>query len=83
MSNIILFYVPCPSLEVAKEIARPLVEKRFVACANIINNCTSIYEWEGKLEEASEVVLILKTVESFIWMLKERLAIVTLTTVLV
>ena len=64
MSDMILFYVPCPSLEVAKEIARPLVENRFVACANIINNCTSIYEWEGKVQEESEVVLILKTVKS-------------------
>jgi len=64
MSNVILFYVPCPSKQEAKIIARSLVEKRLVACANIIENCTSIYEWEGQLQEESEIILILKTVKS-------------------
>ena len=64
MSNVILFYVTCSSTEEAKLIARYLVEKRLVACANILDSCTSIYEWQGKLQEEAEVILIMKTVKS-------------------
>ena len=64
MSNMIMFYVPCPSLAEAKRIARALVEKRYIACANIFNNCTSIYEYDGRLFEENEVILIMKTMKS-------------------
>lgn len=56
-----LIYVPYPSLELAKKMAYSLVEGKFVACANIISPITSIYTWEGKVEEANEVVLIAKS----------------------
>ncbi|KAM5146448.1 protein CutA isoform 1-T1 [Mantella aurantiaca] len=64
-------YVTCPNDKVAKDIARGLVEKKLAACVNIIPQITSIYEWKGKIEEDSEVLLMIKTRSSKIPSLTE------------
>ena len=56
-------YMTVGSLEEAKRIGLILVEQNLAACVNIIENMTSIYKWEDKLEEGKEVVLIAKTVK--------------------
>jgi periplasmic divalent cation tolerance protein len=45
----------------AQEIAKALVERRLVACAQVIGPIHSYYWWQGKLEEAEEWLLQLKT----------------------
>lgn len=45
----------------AKLIAHELVKEKLVACANILNGVTSIFQWEGKIDEAKEVLMVLKT----------------------
>lgn len=47
--------------EIAYKIARKLVEEKLAACVNILENVSSIYRWKGKIEEASEILLIVKT----------------------
>ena len=59
--NIEIFYVPIGTLEEAKKIARQLLEKKLIACANIIPGVTSIYQWKGNIEEDSEFIVIFKT----------------------
>ncbi|XP_064593803.1 protein CutA-like, partial [Zonotrichia leucophrys gambelii] len=54
-------FVTCPNLSVATELARSLVQNRLAACVNIIPGVTSVYTWQGKLEEDSEVLLMIKT----------------------
>lgn len=54
-------FVTCPDTDVAKKIARGLVEKKIAACVNIIPRITSVYSWEGKVEEDAEVLLMIKT----------------------
>ena len=54
-------YVTAPSREDAERIAQALLEKRLIACANILDGATSLYWWEGKIERAAEAVLIAKT----------------------
>jgi periplasmic divalent cation tolerance protein len=49
------------SVEEAKTIARALVERRLAACVNIIPQVQSIYRWKGKVEEAQEWLLVIKT----------------------
>jgi periplasmic divalent cation tolerance protein len=49
------------SLEEGRRLARLLVERRVAACVNIIQNLTSIYRWQGAVEEAPEVLLLMKT----------------------
>lgn len=54
-------YITSPTQEVAKKIARGLIENNLAACVNIIPSITSIYKWEGKIEEDSELLLMVKT----------------------
>ena len=44
------------------DVGRALVEERLAGCIEILPGVTSIFIWEGKIEEASEAVLIAKTV---------------------
>ena len=46
----------------ATSIARDLVEKRLVACVNILPGVRSIFQWEGKVTEEYEYLLVAKTV---------------------
>ena len=61
MSDERFVYVTCESKAQAREIGQTLVGNRLAACANILPGMESIYWWEGKLESAKEVVLILKS----------------------
>ena len=49
------------SVEEGRRLARTLVERRLAACVNLIPNLLSIYRWQGVVEEASEVLLVMKT----------------------
>lgn len=49
------------SLGEGQRLARLLVEGRLAACVNLIPNLISIYRWQGGVEEASEVLLLIKT----------------------
>jgi len=61
MQNFVLAYITAKDKSQALSIGRALVEERLAACVNIIDNMTSIYRWEGEINEDSEVVLIAKT----------------------
>lgn len=56
-----IVYSTFPSVATAEAAARRLVEARLAACGNILPAMISIYEWQGHLERADEVVLLLKT----------------------
>jgi periplasmic divalent cation tolerance protein len=56
-----MIYVTASSKAEATTIARALVDEKLVACANVLGDATSIYRWQGKVEEAQEIVLIAKT----------------------
>ncbi len=45
----------------ARKLARALVERRLAACVNLIPNLHSIYRWHDAVEEAAEVLLVIKT----------------------
>jgi len=49
------------SQEEARKIARTLVERRLAACVNIMPQVESIYRWQGKVEDAHEWLLVIKT----------------------
>lgn len=63
MSSFIFVYVTHSSKDAAKKLAKYLIEKKLIACANIYDGVTCIYPWEGKIAEENEVVLIVKTTE--------------------
>ena len=54
--------VTCPSVALARRIARVVVEKRLAACVNVVlSPVESVYRWKGKVERAREYLLIMKT----------------------
>src|SRR3989344_5196878 len=55
-----MIYIPCPDSKSAAKIAKTLIERRLIACANIFP-ITSVCRWEGKISESGETVLIAKT----------------------
>jgi periplasmic divalent cation tolerance protein len=61
-----------PDVETAKQIARCLVNERLVACVNVVGNVTSIYRWQGAVEETNEVLLVMKTVQDRVAALMAR-----------
>jgi periplasmic divalent cation tolerance protein len=57
----LLIYTTFPSLDDAKQTGRFLVENRLAACVNILPQITSIYMWDGKLQEDGETAMLVKT----------------------
>ena len=51
----------CADREQAERIAHSLVEQGFAACVNILPGVHSIYRWQGAVESASEVLILIKT----------------------
>jgi periplasmic divalent cation tolerance protein len=49
--------------EEAEKIANALVEAEIAACVNIVGPMRSIYRWQGKIENAEEFLLLIKTWE--------------------
>lgn len=62
-----------PDAETARGIARALVEEGIVACVNLLPGATSIYRWEGQIEEANEVVGLIKVAEDRVEDLLQRI----------
>lgn len=60
-SPLSVFYIPCASQDEALSIAQKLLEEGAIACANLLPGVQSLYLWEGKLQNTSETVLIVKT----------------------
>ena len=62
-----------PNAEIARTIARTLVEERLVACANLLPCVESLYWWKGVIESSAEVLAIFKTTEEGYPRLEARL----------
>ncbi len=68
-----LVYMTVGSHEEAMKIAGVVVQERLAACANVFPGVVSIYEWNGKMQQDEETVVILKTHESRVNWLTDRL----------
>lgn len=60
MEHIVVF-ITAPDEDTAVNIAKVLVEEGLAACVNIVKDIRSIYKWQGKMEDESEVLMIAKT----------------------
>ncbi len=65
-------YITATDRDEATRIGRTLVEERLAACVNVIDGMTSIYRWEGAVQQETEAVLIAKTTEINVNKLIER-----------
>lgn len=59
--SVLLVFSTFPDETSARDAAGKLVEEGLAACVNILPGLTSVYRWQGKIEEAGEVLLMIKT----------------------
>jgi len=57
----LLILTNLPDVASAEKLARVLVERRAAACVNVLPACRSIYRWQGGVEVATEIPLLIKT----------------------
>ena len=58
----------------AERIGRAMIEEGLAACVNILAPCTSIYRWEGRVEQADEVPALFKTAQDSVEVLVSAIA---------
>ncbi len=73
MNECVIVLATFGSADEAREIAKTLVQEKLIACANIVPEVRSIYEWDGRLEDDAEAFAILKTTLEKVEVLTARL----------
>ena len=64
--------VTAPDAGTAETLVHTLVEEGVVACGNIVPGVVSIYRWQGQVERAGEVLVVLKTTAAAVPRLLEQ-----------
>ncbi len=60
MNYIVVFVTAKDKIE-ANKIAEKLIQEKLAACVNMVEGVTSVFWWDGKVDQASEVLLVIKT----------------------
>jgi periplasmic divalent cation tolerance protein len=63
IDNVLIVLTNCPDADVADRLARALVEGKLAACVNQLPAVSSTYRWQGAVERAVEVPLLIKTTQ--------------------
>jgi periplasmic divalent cation tolerance protein len=61
MTETLVVFTNCPDAAAAHALAAHLVGERLAACVNVLAPCRSVYRWQGAIESADEVPLLIKT----------------------
>jgi len=61
IEDVVVVLCTVPDMETAGRIGRELVDKQLAACVNVIPGIRSIYAWQGKLCDESELLMVVKT----------------------
>jgi periplasmic divalent cation tolerance protein len=64
MNGILLVITNLPDTASAERLARQLIESHAAACVNQLAPCLSTYRWQGNIETANEVPLLIKTTQA-------------------
>ncbi|MBW3550634.1 MAG: divalent-cation tolerance protein CutA [Proteobacteria bacterium] len=70
--NVLICLCTCPDAASARTLATALVEERLAACVNQLPGLSSTYRWEGRVERAEEVLLMIKTTREHVGALTAR-----------
>jgi periplasmic divalent cation tolerance protein len=60
-NEVLLVLTNLPDRETAFKLANTLIEENLAACVNLLGACTSVYRWQGEIENAEEIPLLIKT----------------------
>ena len=69
----ILVLSTCPGSISAKKIAQNLVAEKLAACVNIVPGVQSYFSWVGKVDNANELLLVIKTTADAYEKLEKRI----------
>ena len=72
MSPYIVVFMTVSDKKEATKIAHSLLKERLIACANIVGPVSSLFWWEGKIDKASEFLVIMKSRKSLFKKLSEK-----------
>ncbi|OFV92740.1 MAG: cation tolerance protein CutA [Acidobacteria bacterium RIFCSPLOWO2_12_FULL_54_10] len=61
MTDKVVVLVTCKNSREGKRIARHLLEKRLIACANLLPQIYSLYRWKGKIADEKECLMLMKS----------------------
>ncbi|UJP04662.1 MAG: divalent-cation tolerance protein CutA [Nitrosomonas sp.] len=61
MTDTILVLTNYPNKEDAVALSHALIDQQLAACVNVLSPCTSVYRWQGAVESAEEVPVLIKT----------------------
>lgn len=71
--EILVCLCTCPDPDGARALGRSLVEERLAACVQVLPGIESIYRWNDAIEEACEILLVVKTTRARFDALQARL----------
>ena len=63
MEQVLIVMTNLPNAQAASTLASALVEARLAACVNLLPAVQSVYRWQGKVERATEMTLLIKTTQ--------------------
>ncbi|WP_034302861.1 divalent-cation tolerance protein CutA [Herbaspirillum sp. RV1423] len=64
MEQALIVLTNVPDAELARSLAQTLVERRLAACVNIMPAIQSVYRWQGVVEHATELTLMIKSTQA-------------------
>jgi len=62
--KVIVVMTTLPDFKYAETLAGNLVREDLAACVQLLPQMTSVYEWEGAIQQDTEVLLLIKTISS-------------------
>ncbi len=74
MTDCIVVLVSVGGVQEGERIAQALVAERLAACVNIVGPVRSLYEWQGQVQDAAELLLVIKTRAVLFESLQTRIA---------
>src|SRR5579875_1435188 len=73
MTDSLVVFCTCENRQQASHIAEALVGERLAACVNILPGVESVYRWQGAVEKAAEILLLIKTTSERLPALESRI----------
>lgn len=61
MNELLVVLCTFPDSETARQLGTDLVERQLAACVNLLPGVGSVYRWQGRVEQATEVLALFKT----------------------
>ena len=72
MISYVVVIMTAADKEEAVRIVRRLLREKLIACANIVGPVSSLYWWEGKIDEADEFLVFMKSKKELFKRLSNR-----------